>query len=211
MDYFRPTIVVNKTMVTVEAPYNPEFIKLANQLGGVFRSNKWTFAYPEELDVRRACLELFGFDGITDPVKADVRVLFTKELQSEPNRSIDILSRPVARISDRGGDPLVAPGTIIKSGSITAKGKCVVFEKGTDLILRSVPVTLFNSHSAVPSYSIELIDLDHQALEHLFHEHDTLIKRLKEVEQLFAHADVDAEQFKEIVEQNHLNKMVSTQ
>ena len=198
-------------MVTVEAPYNIEFIRRAGELGGAFRNGKWLFSYQEEIEVRNACEKYFGYNGLTDPTKIDVRVVFNKELVSAPGASIDILGRPIARITNKvQHKPLIAPGTLIKSGSITSMGTRVVFEKGTTLLLRSVPMSLYNKHQRSKDYTIEKMRLDNQALELLFYEHESLIGRLKEINQLLEHAEIDPQQFQEIVQQRRLERIAES-
>jgi len=181
MHYFKPSIMVTPSMVSVEAPYNSGFVRRAGELGGVFRDKKWHFSYRDEIEVRKATEKYFGYDGLTDPIQTDIKVTFNNELLSEPNKSLDIVARPIARITNRSDKPLIAPGTLIESGSITAKGTQVRFEKGTELTLRAVPMSLVENHQEHPDYQIEIIKLDSQALEMLFMEYDQLVKRFNEV------------------------------
>lgn len=204
VDYFRPIIATSRTTVAVEAPYHTGFISRAYELGGVFQKKKWVFSYREELDVRKACEEYFGYDGITDPIKADVKIVFNDEVESKPNQSINILSRPIARVSPRQNkDPLIAPGTLIKKGSITVKGDRVVIEKDTEIVLRSVPISLVKNTQETSAYSIEVTDVDQQALELLFYEYDQLVTRFAEVRYLLDTADVDLDMFLQQVKERH--------
>jgi len=209
MHFFKPSIAVTRTMVSVEAAYNPEFKRQAAKLGGVFKDKKWYFSYQEEIEVRKATEKCYGYDGLVDPVRADVKVTFKQELFSQANKSVDILARPIARVSNKSDEPLTAPGTLIESGSITTVGQKVRFEKGTKLILRSVPVTLIDHHKQNPAYDVERIPYDNQALEILFHEYEQLVKRANELRMLLDHSDKDIDQFNQIIEQRNAQRMVA--
>ena len=196
VDYFRPIVTTTRTSVSVEAPYNTGFIKRAYELGGVYDNKQWRFSYRDEIDVRKACEESFGYDGLTDPIKTDIRITFINTVYSKPNKSIDILSRPIARVSPRRDtDPLIAPGTLIKAGNIKTQGDKVICEEGTELILREVPMSLFKNHKPNANYNAEITDVDEQAVEMLFYEHDQLVERFAEVKMLLASADKDINQF----------------
>ena len=207
--YFKPTITITDTMVTVEAPYNPDFIARASQLGGLCRDKKWHFSYQEEIEVRKACELYFGYDGITDPIKADLTITFTKELTSSPGRSIDIVGRPIARITNNSVQPLIAPGTLIQSGTITAKGNRAHIAEGTILTLRSVPMSLVENHKPHDHYTLDIIDLNSHALEILFLEYDQLIKRTNEIKNLLEHSNINIQQFYELLKDRNERRIAA--
>lgn len=208
MDYFMPTISIHPDAMTVAAPYNLGFIKRAGELGGVFRNAKWNFSNREELEVRKACEHFFGYDGLTDPIKVDVRVLFHREVTSLEKRSVDILARPIARVTDRGGDPLIAPGTIKTKGSILASGTKVRIAKDTELVLRSVPFSLLKNHIKTPEYSLEALEIDDHALEVLFYEYDQLIERVNEIKSVLELSKIDLEEFLRVLRQRKEERIV---
>lgn len=206
VELYRPIITVDRNRIIVEAPYNMRFTIVARELGGVFSEGSWKFSKREELEVRKSVEAIYGYDGLTEPALVDVQIDFSEDLVSDYMKSIDILSRPLARITEKGRDPLIATGTVIKAGKITAENDRVKCHAGTTVVFRSVPLSLFKSMDSHQSYAAAILEPDNHELEILFYEHDQLLKRINEIQSIFELANKDIESFALIIEERELSR-----
>lgn len=203
MNYYEPTITVQDNTIEVVAPYNLQFREGALALAGLFKRGTWTFSLRDEVKVRKLCDHIYGYDGITTTPKIDVSVEVHREMLSGPNKSIDIMRRPVARATDKPG-VLIGHGIIIEQGAIVKKGHRALIEAGTRLTFREVPYALYESESKqilyqqqskidVSHYSIAQITPARMELEMMFFEHDQLVKRYKALHSIFTDCGVSQE------------------
>lgn len=202
MNYYEPTITVLPDTLEVVAPYNSVFREQAYLLAGVYENGKWQFSLRDQIAVRKLAEQVYGYDGLTTPPRIDVSVVFNADVVSDPRQSIDVLSRPVARATDKPG-VLMGHGIIVVSGNIGKLFNRVKIERGTELTFRDVPYSLYEKEAAAPvdAYSIEQVKPELMELERLFFEHDQLCRRYQELEAIFKYSNVDPSFIKSYIEQ----------
>jgi hypothetical protein len=69
-------VTLNDRTLSVDSPYNPEFVTAAKKLAGRWDGDKktWEFSKKVEPEVRAALIETYGADGSSDPQLVDLLV-----------------------------------------------------------------------------------------------------------------------------------------
>lgn len=114
------TIEITGSNVTVDSPYNPNFVAGAKRLAGRWSKPNWVFPKAQEARVRALCVEVYGTDG-SETHNADTRVRLLIRPGSSSNMALRVGPLQICRAFDRDSGAALAPGVVLL-GEITSGG-----------------------------------------------------------------------------------------
>jgi hypothetical protein len=132
-------VIVNKGIIEVISPYNPEFVSFAHMRGGKWSKKKevWMFDTRDEFAVRSALMDIYGTDDYESAEKVDVRFKYNDLFEYYNDYKAIACGYEFARA--KWGNIKLADHTVVIEGKLFNKANCVRAEKGTIVELRSVP------------------------------------------------------------------------
>lgn len=158
-------VTLNDRTISVDSPYNPEFVNAANNLAGRWESDKkiWEFPKKVEGEVRAALIDAYGTDGSDAPQLVDliVDVLDDWDAARAPLRLGPIeICRAFGRDSGAklASDVVLVTGRIRSGGSMKNWRTCA--NEGTQFKILDVPRPLAERLAALDDYhfSVSIIE-----------------------------------------------------
>lgn len=180
-------IKTDEKYITVESPYNSEFITKARNLAGKWVSPSWVFDIRNENDVRNACLEYYGSDGLGNADVVDVQVVIRDDLYCTGS-PITLFCRVLAEAFGRDSGAKLGDGIVLKEGGFdsggSAKNWCTSANENTVLIMRDVSRKLVEQHDD-ETFKVDIIQAKPEEYRiRLQNEKKHLLLRLDEIEKL---------------------------
>jgi len=187
-------IEIHGGRLTVESPYNEDFVAEARLLGGKWNRDerRWAFDARSEGLVRELCRKVYGDDGITADT-VTLRVRWTERVEQTCD-TVSLGGRVIAAATGKrsgaswGRDVIVLEGHCGSGGSTKYWHTWVA--EGTDVLLRDFPRQLAEQFCAGTSSPICTIEpeqpiIDRAALEA---ERERLKARVAEIDSLLGRA-----------------------
>jgi len=181
----KTTITVSNSTVSVNSPYNTDFITAARKLGGKWVSPEWEFDIRDEQRVRDLCRDVYGTDGITTDL-CTIRAEFGPS-DNAGREPITVFGRVVARAYGRDSGAKLGEGVVLLSGGFGSGGSMKNWEttakNGTEVLIRDVPrvavQTAIDGGATWLSIEAETAPVDHAALTR---EREKLMARIAEID-----------------------------
>jgi hypothetical protein len=179
--------------ITVESPYNPEFVRTAKDLGGKWNNPVWVFDARTEPRVREALLKIYGTDT-TDYRSVTVQINAYNWWQRCKTESLWFAGRKIASRRSRDEAVRLGDGVSIITGRFPSSGGSMKYpslqlDEALDLVLEIYDVPA--GHADLESTLVTVIDDESVAREALIAEREALIARIAEIDALLAEPSKD--------------------
>ena len=143
--------------LTVDSPFNKEFVERARELGGKWRNSVWNFNARYESNVRQSCIDIYGTDGSPMPT-----VTMRVQLDDVCDMYDELIVGPIQVLKkwNRDSAPKLGHGCAVISGKLESYGGSrnhpqITFLPGTVIEILNVPQIIANQlASADDAYSI---------------------------------------------------------
>lgn len=138
------TVIIKKEHgeITVNAPFNTDFVTGAKDLSGYWRSPDWVFDARNEKMVRELCLYVYGTDGDSFPRVVTVRATFGPGNNTRTG-PILIFGKTVARAWGRDTGIKLGEGVVLLKGGFRSGGSVKNWEtqaeNGTVALVHDIP------------------------------------------------------------------------
>lgn len=135
------TVRTQAKTVTVTAPYHPDFVTGARNLGGKWNKPDWTFDARDEQRVRELCVTVYGTDGsATETVDVQVSV------DHRSDNPFFAYGREIAVRKGRDVRVTLGAGVVVIEGTFESSCGSSKYPKLTNgtvtLEVRDVPIAL---------------------------------------------------------------------
>lgn len=179
--------------ITVESPYNPEFVQTAKDLGGKWTAPHWIFDARTEPRVRAAIREIYGTDT-TDyrSVTAQINA-YNWWKNSDTSEALWFAGRKIAGRQYRDAPVRLGEGVSILTGKFPSSGGSMKYpslqlDEALDLVLEIYDVPA--GHKDLGSDLVTVVDDEILVRDALVAERETLVARLAEIDALLASAKI---------------------
>lgn len=187
------TVTENNNLISVNSPYNPEFISAAKQISGRWNpdSKTWDFKDDYREKVHEILADVYGWRAETTGEVVDVRVTLTG--LNADKRTVYFAGRQIAWRPGRDMRARVADNVIIENGTFPSSGGSVRYptvidspDREVTLKIKAVPMDSLDAAGMEYEIIEDSGDIDREALEA---EKERLTARLEEIEKLLASAE----------------------
>lgn len=177
-------VEVNEKIISVISEYNPNFIRKARALHGVWQRPAWVFDASQSNAVRKALKECYGDDGMSELVK--VRIDLDKcKLLSDGYPSLYFADKClIATRFGRDSDCKLPSNVYCVEGGFKSRGgsmkhPCVTWGDDT-LVEMTIPQIVYEECKDDPGVSLVNNATDKRTV--LQEEKEKLLKRIKEID-----------------------------
>ena len=155
------TIETTNARMTVESPYDFDFVRKARQLGGRWEKPVWIFDPANAELVSAALKSVYHHDGSPQPTTT--LILSLDELPGWPGDRLVAGSVEIARKHDRDSTPRLGPGCVVVAGELRKRGgsrnnPAITFEPGTQIRIPGVPLTVADFLRAENPQAWQILD-----------------------------------------------------
>lgn len=183
-------IDVRDSTISVESPYNADFVKAARDMGGRWdgSSSSWLFDRRDEADVKALCMKIYGTDGDMSDV-VTIKVTFPEGYE-EYTEPIALSGRLIARAFGRDSGARLGEGVRLVSGGFNSGGSVknwkTVANEGTATLVRDFSRAAAEELAESPPSGmlIEIIDESGPDKGALKAERARLMARIGEIDRL---------------------------
>lgn len=136
------TVTVTENNVSVDSPYNRDFIDGARALGGKWENSKWNFSPRYEQQVRELCLDVYGMDGT--PTQT-VTLRIDLDSYNPGGNELVLAGRQILKKWGRDSKPKLGTGCAVVAGSLKSSGGSnrypdITWNDGTVIEVLDVPL-----------------------------------------------------------------------
>lgn len=147
--------------ISVESPYNSEFVDGARNLAGKFSAGAWHFDIRDEKDVRDLCMRAYGTDG-KRVNQCDIEITFKDDYFASKSPII-LFGISVARAFGRDSGAKLGYSVKVVSGKFDSAGSMKNWgtscDEGTVIVLRDVSKYLVDTCTD-PKLDIKIVSVN---------------------------------------------------